>query len=277
MSAGLAPATGSGKLYEPSWHRFLSPHYDDVSISCGGTAALLATHDLAPETIVVFSQDDGAGSMTTFASEQHARWGLTGETVGASRQREESAAATILGTVVTLLPFADAIYRGDRYLDDEQLFGPTAPDEEHLPARIVEALGLQGSPNPDVRIYAPLGLGNHVDHQHVFRAALDAARRGWQVWFYEDLPYGLERAVSDARFAALAQRGIAVEIAALVDVSATWRRKIDAIMCYASQLDVIFRHVVASANRDEIDQAMRSYAVSLPSGTSLIERYWELR
>ena len=263
-------------LYQPTWHRFLSPHYDDVSISCGGTAALLAAHDVAPEVVIVFSEDDVAGSRTPFADEQHARWGLTDATVGLGRRREESAAATILGTVVRLLPFADAIYRGNRYLNDDQLFGQTAADEADLPRRIGEHAGLHQPPDPAVRVYAPLGFGNHVDHQHVFAAAVAASRAGWNVWFYEDLPYGLESSAREARFTELATRGIDIEVAALVDVSSSWRSKLDAIMCYASQLNVIFRHVVSQARREEIDRAMQSYASSLSAQPELIERYWKL-
>lgn len=264
-------------LYEPAWHRFLSPHYDDVSISCGGTAALLAAHDLAPEVVIVFSEDQPEGPKTAFANEQHARWNLTDETVRLGRQREESAAATILGTVVRLLPFADAIYRGDRYLNDEQLFGPITEDEADLPLKIATSLGLDGPPDSSVRIYAPLGFGNHVDHQHVFAAAKAAAKSGWDVWFYEDLPYGLEAAVREARFEELKRRNVEIEIVSLVDVTASWRRKLDAIMCYASQLDVIFRHVVMRADREQIDRAMEAYARSVSQQATLVERYWALK
>lgn len=275
MSGDTNLATST--LYEPAWHRFLSPHYDDVSISCGGTAALLAAHDLAPEVVIVFSEDEPNGPKSAFANEQHARWKLTDETVRLGRQREESAAATILGTVVRLLPFADAIYRGDRYLNDEQLFGPVREDEADLPLKIATSLGLDGPPDSTVRIYAPLGFGNHVDHQHVFAAAKAAAESGWDVWFYEDLPYGLEPAVREARFAELRRRKVEIEIASLIDVSASWRRKLDAIMCYASQLDVIFRHVVSRADREQIDRAMSEYARSVSEQPSLVERYWILK
>lgn len=276
MTADTFASARSSNLYQPAWHRFLSPHYDDVSISCGGTAALLAAHDVAPETVIVFAQDDTAGTRTHFADEQHARWGLTDASVSLGRQREESAAATILGTVVRLLPFADAIYRGDRYLNDDQLFGPTAADEADVPPKIAASLGLNVAPDPAVRIYAPLGFGNHVDHQHVFTAAAEASQAGWDVWFYEDLPYGLEPAVRDARFAALSDQGINIDVVELIDVSATWRRKLDAIMCYASQLDVIFRHVVLQATRDQIDQAMQAYATTLAEQPELVERYWKV-
>lgn len=277
MMADVATDQSLTTLLERTWHRFLSPHYDDVSISCGGTAALLAANDLAPEVAIIFAGGESTAPVTAFAAEQHLRWGLDEEGVNRGRQREESAAATMLGTVIRLLPFPDAIYRGDRYLNDDQLFGETAPDEDDLAGRISESLGLSDAPDPEIRIYAPLGLGNHVDHQHVFNAGLAAAQRGWNVWFYEDLPYGLQLPSHDARFRDLEQQGVNMGVAALIDVSAAWRQKLDAIMCYASQLDVIFRHDVNETSRDEINRVMQSYARAASLDGRIVERYWRLR
>jgi len=41
----------------------------------------------------------------------------------------------------------------------------------------------------DVSIYAPLALGNHIDHRIVFEAACALIAFGYSVTFYEDLPY----------------------------------------------------------------------------------------
>ncbi|MBA2753214.1 MAG: PIG-L family deacetylase [Chloroflexia bacterium] len=261
-------------LLGPAWHRFLSPHFDDVSISCGGTAALLAANDHAPEVCVIFAEGERPGPQTAFVAEQHRRWRLDAEGVIAGRRREETAAATILGTVPRFLTFPDAIYRGTRYLDDPHLFGDVAPDEAALPAEIASALGLDRPVDPAARVYAPLALGNHVDHQHLLRAGLDAARSGWDVWFYEDLPYGLDPATLATRLDSLERDGARLVPASSVDVSATWRQKIDAIMCYASQVPVIFRHVTTVPSRDQIDAAMRAYAEAMPGIP--VERYWRL-
>jgi LmbE family N-acetylglucosaminyl deacetylase len=268
---------GRPSLLGPTWHRFLSPHYDDVSISCGGTATLLSAFDHVPEVAVVFAEGGSGEIVTPFAEEQHRRWGLDEEGVNPGRQREERAAAMILGTVARFLPFPDAIYRGDRYLNDDQLFGDTSPDEADMPVAIGETLGLSSAPDLAVRIYAPLALGNHVDHQHVFAAALDAANRGLDIWFYEDLPYGLQPSSRAQRFQALHAMSIDLTVAAVVDVTTTWRQKLDAIMCYASQLDVIFRHAVIEASRGEIDRTMRAYALQAGGNVHLAERYWRLR
>ena len=56
---------------------------------------------------------------------------------------------------------------GDSYLSDEDLFGSPATEEASLPGAIAASLDLAASPDATTRIYAPLGVGKHVDHQIV--------------------------------------------------------------------------------------------------------------
>ena len=112
------------QLTRPARHLFLSPHYDDIPLSAGATVRLLADHGPAPETLIVFgSEPDRARPLSAFAEAMHERWGLTAHEVIASRQAEEAAAASVLGAHTRVLPFRDAIYRGDYYLSNEDLFG----------------------------------------------------------------------------------------------------------------------------------------------------------
>ena len=192
-------------LPAPQRHLFLSPHYDDIPLSAGATVRLLADHGLTPETLVVFgAQPDPHQPLTPFARELHDAWGLEANDVIASRRAEENAAAAILGAQTGVLPFLDAIYRGDHYLSDDDLFGTPAAAEWSLPAQIAASLGLAATPDPSTRIYAPLGIGRHVDHQHVFLAAMELETMGWDVWFYEDIPYAMKPGAFDARMADLA-------------------------------------------------------------------------
>ena len=133
-------------LTRPARHLFLSPHYDDVPLSAGATVRLLADHGLAPETLVVFgSEPDRDRPLSAFAEAMHEKWGLSASEVIASRQAEEAAAAAELGAQTRVLPFRDAIYRGDAYLSDEDLFGSPATEEASLPTmigRIARSRGL---------------------------------------------------------------------------------------------------------------------------------------
>jgi LmbE family N-acetylglucosaminyl deacetylase len=263
-------------LTRPARHLFLSPHYDDVPLSAGATVRLLADRGLAPETLVVFgSEPDRDRPLSAFAEAMHERWGLTANEVITSRQAEEASAATVLGAQTRVLPFRDAIYRGDSYLSDEDLFGAPASGEASLPAAITASLDLADSPDATTRIYAPLGVGKHVDHQIVHLAGEELAARGWEVWFYEDIPYALRPMALEAR---LAEIGAAtrLEPVARIPAESTWERKIDAILRYPSQLETVFlQYVGVGTSREEISEALSAYAARAGDGV-MAERFWRL-
>lgn len=260
------------RLLAPARHVFLSPHYDDIALSCGGTAARITAAGGKPEVALIFGDHpDPNQPMTEFAELLHRNWGLNSAQVIASRRSEEAAASAVLGTTAVFLPFRDAIYRGSRYLNDDQLFGTPAEDEADLPGKIIDAVGLSRTAGSSVRVYAPLAIGFHVDHQHAYRAGIQLARNGVDVWFYEDLPYGLLPGARDRRTAAVTEH---LSANALVDVSAEWEAKIDAIFAYPSQLSTIFGdYAGVGTSREAISDAMTSYARAAGDGT-LCERFW---
>ena len=263
-------------LTRPARHLFLSPHYDDVPLSAGATVRLLADHGRVPETLVVFgSEPDRDRPLSAFAEEMHERWGLSANEVIASRQAEEAAAAAELGAQSRVLPFRDAIYRGDAYLSGEDLFGSPVTEEASLPAAIAASLDLADPPDATTRIYAPLGVGKHVDHQIVHLAGQELAGRGWDVWFYEDIPYALKPMALDARLAEIGA-GTRLEPVARIPAETTWERKIDAILRYPSQLETVFlQYVGVGTSREEIDEALSAYAARAGDGV-LAERFWQL-
>jgi hypothetical protein len=214
---------------------------------------------------------DPAQPLTEFAQSLHTQWGMDADSVIAGRRAEEATASAILGTHDLFLPFRDAIYRGARYTSDPILFGSPDEDEADLPGKIAEAAGLSGSADASVRVYAPLAIGFHVDHQHVFRAGLQLASAGWDVWFYEDLPYALINGAGDRRAAAI---DTLVEPGPLVDVESVWNEKIEAILAYPSQLSTIFGgYVGIGSSRADIDGAMSDYARAAGGGLRA-ERFW---
>lgn len=259
-------------LTRPTRHIFLSPHYDDIALSCGGTAALLARAGRTPEIALIFGgHPDPAQPMTDFAVMMHRQWGMSAEQVVARRRSEEQIAALTLGACDRFLPFRDAIYRGSRYTSDDDLFGDTHSDEAGLAAEIITHIGLERTSPANIRIYAPLAIGGHVDHQHAERAGSLLAERGHTVWYYEDLPYALQPENVDRRRPMLDP---ALEPRAAVDIAGVWTTKVDAIMAYPSQLPTIFeRYVGVRATRLGIEGAMGDYARSMGEGT-LAERFW---
>jgi LmbE family N-acetylglucosaminyl deacetylase len=257
-------------------HRFLSPHYDDIALSAGGLATLLARQGLPVTVEVIFGEEPEVGApLTAFAEELHTAWGLSAEEVISARRAEEASAARVMGTASLNLPFRDCIYRGEQYVSNEHIFGSPTQAESGLPEDLIAALGLPDAPDPGLWLYAPLAVGNHVDHQHAFAAGVALARRGWNVLFYEDLPYALLPGGHDRRLSTLPE-GVELEPAAIVPVDDAWESKIDAIFAYPSQLETIFSHYVGvGSSRDKVDEAMRVYAGQYAPG-SLAERYWRV-
>jgi LmbE family N-acetylglucosaminyl deacetylase len=264
------------ELGDATEHLLLSPHYDDIPLSAGATVRRLADRGLRPRTLVIFgSEPDREQPLSPFAEEMHAKWGLSAGEVVAHRQAEERTASRILGAETAVLPFHDAIYRGHTYLSDDDLFGDVAAAERALPAAIVAALPLGARPDPSVRLYAPLAVGRHVDHQLAFRAGVDLARRGWDVWFYEDTPYTLKPGAFASRLADI-RGGLGIAPVARIPVAATWDAKLDAILSYPSQLETIFRdYVGVGASRDEIGAALWAYAEQAGDGAA-VERFWKI-
>ncbi|HEY0069599.1 MAG TPA: hypothetical protein VGE04_06480, partial [Chloroflexia bacterium] len=117
---------------------------------------------------------------------------------------------------------------------------------------------------------APLGVGHHVDHQLVFRAARRLGPR-FGVLYYEDYPYaarqgGLDRRLQELNMPAQPR---------LTPISELIGLKIAAIARYKSQLDVLF------GSSEAMPGAVRDYArwVAASSGASGVqyaERVWHL-
>ena len=274
-------STGDDELADltrPTRHIFLSPHYDDIPLSTGATVRRLADRGLTPETLVIFgSEPDPRQQLSTFAQRMHEVWGLTADQVIAGRYTEETAAAAVLGAKTRVLPFRDAIYRGHVYLSDDDLFGISSPDEASLPREIAASLPLGESPDAGTRIYAPLAVGKHVDHQLAYQAATDLATSGWDVWFYEDIPYSLKPHALENRLAEILEAaGTRLEPVATIAVEAVWDRKLDAILCYPSQLETVFRQYVGvGTSRREIGEALSNYAARAGHGI-MAERFWRI-
>ena len=179
-------------------HIFLSPHLDDAVLSCGGILAHLVNEGATVQVVSIFAgQPNLASPLSDFARYQHQMWGDPTEAYH-TRQAEDKAALNSLGLQPTWLPFLDCIYRGQPeeglwyYTSDDDIFGPLHPAEFGEVTAITQAI--QTCLPPDLNrsesmIYSPLTVGNHVDHQLTFMAALQLLAQGYPVCFYEEFPY----------------------------------------------------------------------------------------
>lgn len=270
------PLIADDVLAAPVEHLFLSPHYDDIALSAGATVHRLARLGRQPETLIVFgSEPDPDFVLSPFASAMHEGWGLATSEVIARRRAEEDNASRAIGATFRLLPFHDAIYRGHTYLSDSDLFSTPALAEHGLPGEIVAALDLPNVPSDAVRMYAPLGIGGHVDHQLVFTAAASLAAAGWEVWFYEDVPYALQEGARERRLAEIAADH-SLHLRGTAPAGADWDAKLDGILSYPSQLETIFRHYVGvEPSRTGIGAALAAYATT-EYENNVGERFWTL-
>lgn len=249
---------------------YLSPHLDDAALSCGGLIhrqARAGTHVLV---VTVFAGPPEDGALSALAAQLHARWGDLADVVAARRQEDEKA-MRFLGAEPLYLQYPDAIYRLHRgsflYPSEESLFeSPRAPDLD-LASQIAESLHAIHLPRRPT-IYAPLAVGNHVDHQLVREAGLNLQRRSYPAILYEDYPYvEVPGALTEALDRVGPER-CSEEIQEIreQDIAA----KIAAIAAYASQMDSLFK------GADSMSQRVRDYARALSSGDGYGERFWRI-
>lgn len=205
----------------------------------------------------------------SFAAWKHSRWNLHDvDAVRETRRQEDIEAAEALACPLRWLGLPDAIYRGDRYKRDEELFGELQPEELALADHLV--VELEGLPEwrRDSAIFVPLGIGAHVDHQILFETGARLAARGYAVFAYEDSPYVIHtpagRAIREDQVARRIGESFPHAVPSTMDM------KLEAISRYRSQLPVIFRFT------DDWHAAVRLYACQVGDGIPA-ERFWPVR
>ena len=165
----------------------LSPHLDDAAFSCAG--ALLsyqsAGWDICHCTVFTKSLPNPTG----FALRCQTDKGLPPEVdYMALRRREDNRFAQILGVKdVRHWAFAEAPHRG--YESPAMLFAGVRPGDE-VWKPIAEGLSDLVSELDPSCVFAPQGLGNHVDHLQVIAAVRDVVADDL-VWWYRDTPYAI--------------------------------------------------------------------------------------
>jgi LmbE family N-acetylglucosaminyl deacetylase len=199
----------------------------------------------------------------------------------AQRRLEDERFAAFAEVSVVWLDLPDAVFRG--YEGDDQLLGtPRADDPPPVDVLRREIARLEPQ-----RVYLPMGIGGHVDHQLARDAglALLADARKWvmpgpdytgQIVLYEDFPYawwedfGRLEDMPPGSFDAM-PAGISLT-AEFADITDQVERKIRAIALYESQIERLFDSTKAMGD------AVRGYAARtadighLPG--VLAERYW---
>ena len=169
----------------------LSPHLDDAVYSCGGFIWDLTNAGQEVEVWTICGSDPPPGPLSPFAASLHSDWDLSANAYQVRRQEDQDA-LQILGAKPRYLSYLDCIYRQSivneyYYVNEIAIFGGLDAREIGLINQLSAEL-LSELPT-DARIIAPLGIGNHVDHELTRKAANRLSRT---VFYYADYPYARE-------------------------------------------------------------------------------------
>lgn len=262
-------------------HVYLSPHFDDAVFSCGGAIHQQCQNGQAV-LVVTFcaAMPDPGEPLSPLAERFHAWMGHPADVV-AARRREDRAALAIVGAEGLWLDFKDCIYRGRscehlwHYTSIREVFGRIHPNERTLAEVMAVAVNERVSIGSKTTIYAPLGVGNHVDHQLTHCAAWVLHAQQGRLVLYEDYPYAdpdrphpIDESIASSPASTLAATAATLLAPRFVHLSeADLQAKIDGVRAYRSQLAMLFGEEAAIPSR------LRTYA-SRHDPYRLAERFW---
>ena len=237
---------------------YLSPHLDDAVLSCGGCIFQQTQAGKMVLIITFTAKKAPIENLSPFAQQLHDTWKL-GTLAVQHRRDEDMLACQIVGANGMRRSNFDCIYRRHPetglplYNNEAELFGGVhAGDTQLIEEMVVQMEGLP----PAKSVFAPLGIGNHVDHQLVRQVAEIVFP---ELSYYEDYPY-VSRAENEAAWAEK-RAGLQPEIVSLS--AAAKATRIEAIGAYQSQIDSLF----GSMEQMALDV---SQTVAKTGG----ERYW---
>ena len=240
---------------------YLSPHLDDVTLSCGGQLFQATNAGQRVLIVTITAGDPPNSAVSGYAQSLHDRWALATDAVAARRAEDEDANA-ILGADTLHWSLPDCIYRyhpttgAPFYVSDPDIFGAVNPAE--LP--VVATLSEQIAALPAHRqLYVPLTIGHHVDHQ-LTRLAAERAFPQAQLCYYEDYPY----AQKPGALAQVIPPGDPTWQAATVPLTeAAIYAKIAAIAAFKSQFSTFFQDLA------DLERQIRTFTASVGG-----ERLW---
>jgi LmbE family N-acetylglucosaminyl deacetylase len=255
---------------------YLSPHFDDAVLSCGGAIHQQVNAGSMVTVRTVMGQKPRDIPDSPLVRELHTRWGAAPVETSpvVARIEEDEAAISHLGARPQRMSiWPDCIYRVSRhgvplYTSTESLFQAVHADD--IAARLIPTIAL--SPYDATHsLYAPLGAGNHVDHQIVRNWALELRRQtpALEVRFYEDYPYSEKPEAINTALHFFEDRKLNLSPELVYLNEADVQAKIEAIACYHTQISSFWPDVQTMAQ--QVRAAMTAIGGGKPA-----ERFWYL-
>ena len=176
-------------------HIYISPHCDDVALSCGGQ--IIADAGRRAETLIlnIFTSDRQYDD--TSPSEGS---GSFGSAINYQRTAEDSAAWASVGVEAHYVRYPEALLRKKFPFT----FRASPRLDDVTEALCKTLLGYVDS-YPEARFYFPAGIGNHIDHIACKQVGFRLLEQGAlpSITLYEDIPYAWLRFVRSQSYRAL--------------------------------------------------------------------------
>ena len=214
---------------------FLSPHLDDVAFSCGGTLLRLADDPswrVALCTVFTASVADPQDFALRCQTDKGIAAGV--DYMALRRAEDEAYAKSASVDDARHWVYREAPHRG--YGSPADLFAGVHDGDDVWQGLGDDLAALDDELRPDL-VFAPQGLGNHVDHLQTIRATLAA----WpieRVLWYRDTPYAIRE--PEARPAGLLRLEEELFPCRVPLSSVVLDRKITGCSLYASQIGFQF-------------------------------------
>lgn len=193
--AGPATATGEKAIVK---HIFISPHSDDVALSCGGR--IMASADAGDDMLIlnIFTSD-----VQELRGEHGNAETLFADSLNSDRTLEDRSAWAFAGVEAHYAKLPEALLRKKfPFSLKTDAPAPEIADQLH------EVLAGYARSHPGAAFHFPAGIGNHVDHLACTRAAFRLLDEGIveRIFLYEDTPYGWLKFIRDQYYRALLSR-----------------------------------------------------------------------
>lgn len=225
---------------------FFSPHLDDAILSASGLMNLLLKRKKRILVVTLFS----SGNDTTFSESALLFLKNSGQSKKSSflfknRRNEDIRATKKIGINHKHFSFVDALFRKNSsnrniYQNFDQIFsGKVSNDDKLLVTEIEKKILFEIQPvlSKKCLIFAPLGVGTHVDHiltNQIIRSMFK------DVQYWQDVPYDSEYLKVIKRLSNLEDENYHFK-KNVIDISNFSKIKLTAVEYYKSQIEGLYK------------------------------------